>query len=156
MGSGFLVAPDHVLTNWHVVRDALAEPARIAASFDLLHAPSPEAPRGTDHGCSEVMLWRAAPPELDPSSPFDANPLDYALLRLSSSPPGDRGYFDIKAAPATLYTGTRVIVIGHPNRQPLSVSFSQQAGLHGVKPPRAYYDADTLHGSSGSIVLVEV
>jgi V8-like Glu-specific endopeptidase len=152
-GTGFLVGPDAILTNWHVVRSVLNAPSRISVAFDYLHeAGIGDTPLTID--AKGIVRSRPARQEFLPSAPADIRPLDYALVGLVSSLPADRGSFDLGTVPE-LTTGSRVVVIGHPEGKPLVVSFSRSAGLHNLVVPLAYYDADTLNGSSGSLVLLE-
>jgi hypothetical protein len=154
--TGFLVGPDLVLTNWHVVAPALAKPdavpARISVCFDFLH----EAGSGTPVvvKARSILKWRTARAKYLPHDVVESDPaLDYALVQLESSLV-DRGFVDLSQAPG-LSTGGRVVIVGHPNGRPMEVSFSRGVGLHGFQGPLAYYDADTLSGSSGSLVLLE-
>jgi hypothetical protein len=155
-GTGFLVGADLVLTNWHVVRSILKpteHAERISIALDYLHeAGVGEAP--VIVGASKITRWRPARVELAPDAEPSEHPLDYAVIRLAAALPGDRGFFDLAATP-DLATGSRVVIVGHPGGHPLAVSFSRSIGLHGLDNALAYYDADTLHGSSGSLVLLE-
>ncbi|HUS29394.1 MAG TPA: serine protease [Kofleriaceae bacterium] len=156
MGTGFLIGPDLVITNWHVVRAILKpeeHPERVSVAFDYLHEAGVGEPP-ISLAATKITRWRPARQEFLPGAEPSPHPLDYAVLKLAATLPGERGFFNLESTP-DLATGSRVVIVGHPEGKPLAVSFSRSAGLHGLDGALAYYDADTLHGSSGSLVLLE-
>lgn len=103
-GTGFLVGPEAVLTNYHVVRNVIegADPARLEFRFDFMLLPDGAlggagAPLGPvlpdwliDHSplypSDDPLMYPRAP--INPRTPPDVPPdhLDYALLRVAGRP----------------------------------------------------------------------
>ncbi|MBD2750928.1 MULTISPECIES: trypsin-like peptidase domain-containing protein [Microvirga] len=164
-GTGFLVAPDLVLTNFHVVEVEIAQSkgANIACRFDYLS----EAQRGTvfrlkEGDCRKWCLAYSRYSSGDLGSGGQSptlQQLDYALLRLSEpvgamlSTSGARrewvklqGTMPIPNAEATLQ------IIQHPENRPLSYSVGRSLGVTAEKV-RLRYTTETKIGSSGSPVF---
>ncbi|MBD0373683.1 MAG: trypsin-like peptidase domain-containing protein [Pyrinomonadaceae bacterium] len=150
-GTGFLISPDVVMTNHHVVSDAVAGayPSQdLVLRFDYK----------TDEGGKTVQAGqehRLATDWLIGSSPDDE--LDYALLRVEGKPgempvagqPGAavRGWLTPQAHVFT--KGEPLFIIQHPEAKPLMVS---AGGFLNSKssPQRIVHSVSTLGGSSGS------
>lgn len=165
-GTGFLVASDLVLTNYHVVaevREGAARPEAVRVRFD--HAVGPDDPvpnRGTVIRLAEGWLaaWRP-PSEVDLSAhPGDDLPgrdeLDFAFLRLAASQPG-RGRVRL-ARPAQpgpgMVAGDWLIILQHPGSEPLKQAFGLSLGQN-ANQTRLRYKITTDRGSSGAPVLNE-
>ena len=129
-GTAFLVAPDLVLTNAHVIRQLPAlEPGGVRFNVGL---------QASAQWCSFAAVIAESPAER----------LDFALVRLKSAAPG---------APVTLsgeaaYPDQPANIVQHP------YGGSMQVALRGneivrVDSERLYYVTDTEHGSSGSPVF---
>jgi hypothetical protein len=162
-GTGFLVAKDLVLTNYHVVEHVLegkadadmvrlafgyaetmgglsaGEKYGLAADWIVAHAPYSQADLAVDAGLPA------------------AGELDFALLRLdkpagdAEGPAGKRGWFDFGALPAPARDDAIVFVLQHPDGKPLKQSIGVRK--ESQTPLRLRYDADTEPGSSGAVVL---
>lgn len=158
-GTGFLIGPDLLLTNQHVlknleyVRDAVAR-------FDY---------RTDDTGIvSKPGRVFKFDPEFYFSSPADE--LDYAVVRLQEKPlpsksdanlnvplmdlvlGGEhRGYLIMR--PDYIKESDRVNIIQHPNGDPMKAVMTQNYVSHDMSPSRVQYVADTMGGSSGSPVF---
>jgi V8-like Glu-specific endopeptidase len=150
VGTGFLVARDLVLTNWHVFESppgsgALGASADFLASFDY---------RGTDDGA-------VADPGVTVAFATDAirdhshrEELDYVIVGLAE-PAGDTPMADGRAR-GWLRLGTRefeqdeaLVVLQHPAGRTLEVSAGAVTGWH--KPGAGFeHTAETDEGSSGS------
>lgn len=173
-GTGFLVGPDVVLTNYHVVEDLLAAGGKAAAvlcRFDYLGASN--ALRGVGKALSTTaafpLAW-AKPSQVDTmvnaggQLPDDGE-LDYALLQLAT-PVGDdkvlqdgttRGFIritdapDPTASPAPFAADAPLVIVQHPSGQPMSLAIDTQ-GVIGLNDngTRLRYRTNTEEGSSGS------
>ena len=160
LGTGFLVGPDLLLTNQHVLTDKeYLEHAVVR--FDYVTDASGVVAR---EGRVVHML-----PDFYFSSPADE--LDYALVRLKEKPLEDltkqsglatksleelvlmgkhRGYLVL--APGIFPKHSRVNIVQHPDGNPLKVVLTQNYVIHS-NDKRVQYVADTMEGSSGSPVF---
>lgn len=159
-GTGFLVGPDLLLTNQHVLdnKDDLEE---VVVRFGYVSDASGVISSG--------KLVRMQP-DFYFSSP--AHELDYALVRLKEKPLEDiavtsnelrtksmvelvrmskhRGYLEL--AETIPVKNSRVNIIQHPDGKPLKVVMTQNYIVHKTDL-RVQYIADTTRGSSGSPVF---
>jgi V8-like Glu-specific endopeptidase len=154
-GTGFLVAADLVLTNYHVFEPVIKGKANAGAvQINFGYAE-------TEHGVaagSMVKLgddWHVASApysaaDLQEDGQPSAGELDFTLLRLGA-PAGEKlGWFKLRdASPEP--DDTIVFVLQHPEGKPLK----QSVGIlrESKSPMRLRYDADTEPGSSGAAVL---
>jgi len=171
-GTGFLVGPDRVLTNNHVIRpvvDGKASAAAVRLVFDYRRlAPETAPEEETTLHLADDWLLDSSPhsaldvdPHADPDAPRDRNELDYALLKLAEQPglapigpraePGaaKRGWVALEAgheAPAAL---TVLFVLQHPLGQPIKVAFGPVLANNGNQT-RVRYRVNTEGGSSGA------
>jgi|GEM_PF-2066749 len=163
IGTGFLVGPDLLLTNQHVLKNERSlEEAVIRFDYQndlkgIISSPGRVVKIRTD-------FYHASP----------ANKLDYALVRLEEEPlkevmledekeaenllPIDlirmgkhRGYLAL--APREIRHKDRVNIIQHPNGDPLKVVMTQNHVAADMTDTRVHYIADTMGGSSGSAVF---
>jgi Trypsin-like peptidase domain len=165
LGTGFLVGPEALLTNWHVVEQAKAGEgvSEIKCRFDYIRLPD-----GTDQpghlvplhedGCVDSSPYAKAEttstPEIPAPSPDE---LDYALLRLSM-PVGkqsiegmERGWVELPKAPAPLPDDAPLLVVQHPNGSPMKLALDTQAVIgRNSGGTRIRYRTNTDPGSSGS------
>lgn len=163
IGTGWLVAPDLILTNHHVT-EALelhhAAPEDVACVFDRRDTQS------TGNACGLAADWRVAS---SPTAPEDVTvggreanttELDYALVRLSRSVGHDpiaasgeeRGWIALKDNPPAVVANDVVMILQHPDGRPLEVAFGNILAYNGAST-RIRYDANTDAGSSGSPCL---
>ncbi|GAB3842469.1 trypsin-like peptidase domain-containing protein [Dactylosporangium cerinum] len=172
-GTGFLVGPDVVLTNYHVVKaviDGDVPPASVALRFDYRYLADGVTPApGTVHRLAEEWKVDHSPfsrhdVEVPPSGEPSADELDYAVLRLAArageepvgGPTDDgewtpRGWLKI---PATDHDFTKVralYIVQHADGKPLQVAIDSEAvlGLNNAGT-RVRYTTNTEPGSSGS------
>ncbi|CAN5583697.1 hypothetical protein BH10PSE6_BH10PSE6_20530 [soil metagenome] len=154
-GTGFLVGPNAVLTNWHVAEDARQALAagQLVCRFDYRLLTG----GGTDSGTAVQVMAIAdelpcSPAELtaapDDSAP-KADELDYALLRLAAIPGATRGFASMAGVPVQI--GEPLIIVQHPRGAPVRIAIDTSAvesyphdGL------RLRYRTNTEAGSSGS------
>lgn len=179
LGTGFLVSPDLVMTNYHVVKEFMGNAAAttsVVVRFDYRHIGAGE----TVYAGTPIPLAAANPipayspftPEDDQAMPlsfaFPKDRLDFAILRLAqpvgAEPAGprlggvvpgegpERGWIKYPAVPPGFTPNGDIFIIQHPEGDPLQISMGHQKGVdaNGV---RVRYDADTLPGSSGSPIF---
>lgn len=148
-GTGFLVAPDLVITNHHVLEDFIErgwDDRQICCRFDFQTAADGVKPNaGRSVALAGQWLVRTSPTAA----------LDYAIVRLAEpvgslpmdgQPAGTtRGWLTPKAR--ALSKGESIFVLQHPKAAPLKVA---SGGLVEAEERRIWYLANTLNGSSGS------
>lgn len=138
-GTGFLVAPDLVLTNHHVVPDAAAArglTARFGYEEDVDGSSLPTA----DFRPSAAGLLAA-----------DAE-LDFAVVELEGTPGATWGWLALQPRPVRV--GQRISIIQHPGGQPKQVTLHHNQVVYRDGEVMQYLTS-TLPGSSGSPVLDE-
>jgi Trypsin-like peptidase domain len=172
-GSGFLVGPQHILTNWHVTQTLGDQGGGGVALFDHKRdtqgtVVNPGRP------VSFAPEWKVAssgfaadPVELSPEGPA-MGLFDYALVQLSepvgaqgigTDHSGDpRGSFALGARNTPISADEPLWVLGHPATSdvqlPLLLSFASPSGANlSTNLTRLRYKINTKRGSSGSVVL---
>lgn len=142
-GTGWLIAPDLLVTCAHVIRSrgvGMAEPtdvdiddqlARTEILFDLVDgALAPTAQVG-----AKVLAWAPAP-------------LDYAILEVDG---GGRSPLTLDATLVDARAHLAVNILQHPNGAPLRVALRNNL-IARVEADTLAYFTDTLPGSSGAPV----
>jgi hypothetical protein len=165
-GTGFLVGPDLVLTNHHVLADLIDNGAPASGTtcvFDYRVTGQGTVDRGTEFGLAPDWLVASSPPsaiDLQPA-PVDlpsADELDYALVRLNGEPGRsllpdgrERGWIELLATPPTITERMPLLIIQHPHEHPMKLAVDTD-GVLGVNAnrTRVMYSVNTLGGSSGS------
>ena len=155
IGTGFLVGPDAVLTNWHVVREARRRGAadKLACRFDYRRLTDNTVDPGTLLPVTAVLDERPCSAAELTANPDDPAPqpgeLDYALLHLSSPTP-DRGALRL-VDPPPAGAGASLIIVQHPEGDPLRFAIDTDA-VQGLVHDglRLRYATNTAPGSSGS------
>jgi endonuclease G len=148
-GTGFLVAPDLILTNYHVIQPPTYKgelETRLRTCEVRFGAVStPEG--GVSAGNKVVKLHKNALVH-----PSGVEQLDYALLRLKD--PVDDGFRIIKAtlSDEPIYQEQYANIIQHPGGGAMKVALRYNQVVKSL-PGRVYYLSDTLRGSSGSPVF---
>ncbi len=165
LGTGFLVGPDLVLTNHHVLEEVLkgaVPPSGVTFKFDF-HTQSdfsiiPTAPYRL------AADWRVAdsPPsfaDFEPSPtglPEPTDELDYALVRLNGSPGTDeleigerRGWLPLPDTVADPKPGKQLFIPQHPNGLPLRAAIGEIVATNRGMT-RLTHQVNTMKGSSGS------
>jgi hypothetical protein len=136
-GTGFLVGPDLIITNSHVVVESNIASADVA--FDYVGDTE-----------RDQLATYSIKEELIRSQPKD---LDFVLFRLKESPEGNRGFFDL-----TPYEFDKVRdpihILGHPNGKSMRFSYGVVFDNNSYIK-RLAYTANTEPGSSGSPVFLE-
>lgn len=171
-GSGFLIGPHLILTNYHVIapllqpdQTPLSSGIRLGVAFDFHEVERDHVPQMTyqadfksDHS------WLVAhslyvPPDAE-TAPLLGMNLDYAVIRLNGRPGDQRGYYGFDELPELPDLGATLHVWQFPMGNALRATTSIRvaappdlAGPPGQVPPRIYHEANTLVGSSGSLIL---
>lgn len=137
-GTGFLVAPDLVLTNNHVLPSVTS----LAGANFLLNYQ--QTPAGSDAPASSVPFATAA-------SDFDTNQKhDWSLARLSHAPGAAWGTIALEARDVA--AGAAVYIIQHPGGGQKHVALGNNRVTYAGRG-LVQYMTDTLPGSSGSPVF---
>ncbi|UIK19519.1 trypsin-like serine peptidase [Rhizobium leguminosarum] len=158
-GTGFLVGPNAVLTNWHVVEGAQAN---IVCRFD--YAEHPVGGRETGTRVAGQVVWHRPYAQAELTSTPDNPPplsteLDFALIELASvvGTEGivgmERGFIELPSSSAPIAVGTGVIIVQHPDGAPMKLVIDSDAVQELPPPgnwPRIRYSTNTAPGSSGS------
>ncbi|CAO3401294.1 trypsin-like peptidase domain-containing protein [Azospirillum palustre] len=164
-GTGFLIGPDLVLTNYHVVEQCLDTAGsldRIACRFD--YAVLPDGTWGTGRtvkvvDCLDTSFYSPAEARNEPDhTPPTADELDYALVRLDSRI-GDepnqagsalRGWIALREDAPVPGIGAPLLILQHPEGSPMKLALDTQAILPSGNAMRIRYATNTEPGSSGA------
>jgi V8-like Glu-specific endopeptidase len=169
-GSGFLVNEDVVLTNYHVLKDAINNQwagSEVRCRFDYRIMSSGAEQSGTGIPLQGVFKdWHldSSPPLSDPAEdrgdpPPTLDQLDHALVRLESAIGGQptaskgpiRGWVHVPPEPTALEAGSALMILQYPNGQPVKLAFDTEAvQSQNVPGTRVRYLTNTDFGSSGS------
>lgn len=170
-GTGALVGPDLVLTNYHVISSLLADDITVTdITFRFDYAgPQPELSYHLNTDALEIVAWRPPATVAEEMAALAAGrpvtALDYALLRLpdrlaelpfgpvkdGASPGGlpTRGHLLAPAAAPRLKADADVFIAQHPNGRSLRLGAGQIQEV-GPEGNRFRYNANTDGGSSGA------
>ncbi|MEY9284137.1 endonuclease G [Bradyrhizobium yuanmingense] len=147
LGTGFLVAPDILITNNHVLPDAESAQEAIAVfQYELDADEFPLAPR----------RFRLRPEILFATSPRGA--LDFTFVSvnkrgLKDENLAEQGWIPMDERPNKILEGQPIIIIQHPNGLMKSLClFDSVLAFRDKDPAHPYilYTTDTDNGSSGS------
>jgi hypothetical protein len=168
VGTGWLVANDLLLTNWHVVQRVLSgqrQPGEMICRFDYATSSA-----GTNAGVTCGLDANKWCEDFSPASPLEIGTgndeptpaqLDYALLRLAkpmgttaglNAAGGPRGFIVTKRGTASPADNSVVFVLQHPLGDPLKLAIGVAKGAN-ANATRVKHDANTERGSSGSPCL---
>ncbi len=150
-GTGFLIGPDLVLTNWHVAGkfwndDGLAE--KVAVRFDCVRAKQTAAERPA---CRICKRWNL------PNS--DETQLDFAVLQLASDDTSattlkDRHSLElIRELADDQPFDEPLLILQHPQGKPLKLALGSVSEIE--RPSYVRYRVNTDSGSSGSPCLTQ-
>jgi Trypsin-like peptidase domain/Effector-associated domain 1 len=174
-GTGFLVGPSMVLTNYHVVEPFIADGSAqdvsaVVIRFDYKVADDGVTVQaGTVHRLAQDWLadfspYSAQDLSVEPSADPEPDELDYALLRVDGAPgeepvggatpdpdPVLRKWIEVPAVPHDFAAQPALYIVQHPDGLPMQVALETDAviGLNG-NGTRVKYTTTTEPGSSGS------
>jgi hypothetical protein len=167
-GTGFLVGPDLVLTNFHVIEPFISGPGALNPS--CIRCRFDYAVGSSDSGAGKAIPLVDASDWMVDHSPYSSydpgdhgglpqpDQLDYALLRLASAV-GDniiggekRGWIILNPDTALPKAGEILFIGQHPKLNPLKLAVGSvlQTNSNGT---RLRYNTNTENGSSGSPCL---
>jgi len=162
-GTGFLVGPDTVLTNWHVIERTQQDGdlGQVRCRFDyLLHANGAREEGLVvalqAEGCIDSSPYSQAETTATPDNPPPTNDeLDYALLRLDAkigeAGPARRGWVDLHQSVPNLQKDAPILIVQHPDGAPMKLAMDTQAIIGANENgTRLRYSTNTEAGSSGS------
>jgi V8-like Glu-specific endopeptidase len=148
LGTGFLVAGDLVLTNYHVLAPEAADDPRATAADLSLRFGCVTAPEGKEAD-GQVFRLHAEEPLVQASPVAE---LDYALLRVEPKirTAADLGPIE-RPTNAVLAKGMALNILQHPRGGPMKLALSSN-GITGVYDDihRVQYVTIAAGGSSGS------
>jgi hypothetical protein len=166
-GTGFLVGPNTVLTNYHVVEPIAKghkEVSALTCKFDFkVRANGASVNPGVDFKVTRLAGYSPYDPTdlKDTGQPPDPANLDYAVLDLAGEPGNapirgkpkgrPRGWIAVPDAPVAFRQGQALFIVQHPQTRPMKLALDTEAiiGLHGGGR-RVRYRTNTEPGSSGS------
>lgn len=162
-GSGFLVGPNLVLTNHHVVAEVLARGLSgqyVWLRFDQRIRSNNQVQSKKIKLPAQDWLVATSPDSAAAYASIPADALDYALLRTSESL-GDevvdsatgqtRGWIPVAALPPPLTVELPLLLLGHPRGDLLKLTLDTQAVISvNATGSRVRYRTNSEPGSSGS------
>ncbi|TDR45064.1 trypsin-like peptidase [Tahibacter aquaticus] len=177
-GTGFLIGPDLVMTNYHVIEDALVRQLA-GAAVKVRFGYTAEAPTLVEDSGADLNLadekWlcasqRYADSDKTGQPPFaQPHELDYAVLKLAAQPGHDpvdiapshaslRGWFRLDACNTEAHAQKPIRIFQHPLGDPIKVSSGVVLKLpdNADCAFRLRHSASTDYGSSGSPCLDEL
>ena len=142
-GTGFLVAPNILLTNHHVINSREVA-ARSQAVFDY-HEIAPGKLAAT-------TTYKFNPDRLFVASPFEE--LDYCFVWIDGRPDDRFGIIEFWRGSFIGAAGTSANIIHHPDGKPKRISLEKNEIINlGLEEILVHYASDTEPGSSGSPVM---
>jgi len=159
LGTGFLVGPASVLTNYHVVAEFIAstDPVPLVFRFGLQVLADGSQNEGTVVAAASSGWLTASAPYSDSdlhSEPTDlpsSEELDFALIALQERRGEISGWLDIANAAEPPAPSQPLAILQHPLALPLKLAIDTTGviGLNG-NGTRLRYRTNTQPGSSGS------
>lgn len=173
MGTGFLVGPDLVMTNYHVLEQPLkgtVPAAQIACRFDYKELTGGSRSEGTVVKLDDKN-WQvdsspysqaeaASEPDRVPPTPDE---LDFAVVRIeravgrepvnknATTGAPKRGWIEMPAKPPVPEKNMTLMIAQHPDGSPMKLAFDTDSVLGlACEGRRVRYTTNTDHGSSGS------
>lgn len=176
MGTGFLLGPDVLITNHHVMEDVIKAPdlaSEVVLRFDYKRlADGTTLNKGTEFRLATDWLLDDSPYSgvdklADPGAEVPhEDELDYALLRVEGEPgnqpagakaePGApaRGWIKAAAPPSSFAENAPLFILQHPEGKPLKLALDTKSVLQtNGNGTRVRYRTNTEKGSSGSPVF---
>lgn len=171
-GTGFLVGPDALLTNYHVLRKVIenkAAPGDVSLRFGYKRAADDSILSGTVFKLAADWLIDFSPHTIGEGkgTPEAAAPksdeLDYTLVRVAGEPGKQkvdrqtgpeappRGWVEVPASVPVVGKDQPLLIVQHPQGEPLKLAVDMQSTLgENADRTRLRYRTNTEPGSSGS------
>jgi V8-like Glu-specific endopeptidase len=172
-GTGFLIGPNAVLTNYHViekVHQGSIGPASIALRFDYkVSGDGIAVQAGTVYRLhadwlADFSMYSSLDLEVNPAGEPGLEELDYAVLRVQGTPgtdpvggetndpnPAPRNWIEAPAAAHDFAAQRSLYIVQHPDGKPMQIALDTEAVLAvNGKGTRLRYTTTTEPGSSGS------
>lgn len=171
MATGFLVGPDVLLTNYHVLRAVIenqSPSAKVRFRFDYRVLANGIESQGvlaslhpTDWKIDDSPYAEAEAKNRPDEALPTVDQLDYALVRLDrpigneplnqASPNLIRGWIPLPTTAPAITPNMPILILQHPNKEPLKLAFDT-AGVIKIyeNGTRVRYATNTDSGSSGS------
>jgi hypothetical protein len=172
VGTGFLVGPEVVLTNYHVMEQAIKgqiPPSAVTLRFDYKQLADGTILSGGMHRLADDWRIDASPYStqdlqgLPDDASRDPKELDYALLRVAGAPGNQkvdrkgsddapvRGWISVPETEVTFVPNHPLFIVQHPQGTPLKLALDTQAVIAvNANRTRVRYQTNTEPGSSGS------
>lgn len=147
-GTGFLVGPNLLLTNHHVLNSHAVAAAAVAefeyqfTETDITDGPPDTAP--------PAVRFKLKPDRLFITSPM--NGLDFTFVWIENAAASKHGTIPMKRGSFPIQQGQPTYIIHHPEGVPKKVSLDDTE-VRSINASFIHYEADTLGGSSGSPVF---
>ncbi len=180
LGTGFLIGPDLVMTNYHVLETYLdSDNGKVKANgpgdqifffFDYLSTPMPDVPPTQLLGVQCVTAandWlvhgrtKLAGDGTSKSKPLVNKEYDYVVVRLakriggmssSKGGGGPRGWLDLPQGKIDTLGSKKILVFQHPQKAPQQWDVGDFVQLDQTGS-RVWYRVSTAHGSSGGAAI---
>ncbi|PND27628.1 serine protease [Sinorhizobium sp. M4_45] len=163
LGTGFLVGEDLVLTNWHVVHNEISRNNghELTCRFDYVRKEDDVAlgivTTMAKSGCIAFSTFPIRQARGAPSIEPTLSELDYALLKLDTSPGNDqlgdsrRSWITLTLQQHLPEKNEPLLIVQHPLGAPMKLALDTQAitGMNALGT-RIQYKTNTEPGSSGS------
>lgn len=157
IGTGFLVSPDVILTNYHVIEGKQLDSLQVRFDHKVL-ADQSTIQSGTVYPvrkCIEKSPYSLVDTQMPKPSLPTLQELDYALLQVGGSPGEQqlagrvRGWIALPDQDHSFTTDSLVVIVQHPSQQPMKVAFDSLIDINENRT-RITYKTNTEPGSSGS------
>ncbi|MGI2908756.1 effector-associated domain EAD1-containing protein [Tolypothrix sp. VBCCA 56010] len=165
-GTGFLIAPNVVITNYHVIEpvdSGRATASNVILRFDYKQlADGKIINKGTEYRLVEDDWLIDKSPYVENQLPTP-DELDYALLRVDGVPGEEpigknsdpnapqRKWIELPTEPYEFLPDTPLLIVQHPNAQPLKLALDTEAIISiNENGTTVKYKTNTEPGSSGS------
>ncbi len=165
-GTGFLIGPQTVLTNWHVVRSLIAPDSgmarpgsapQLSCEFEYLSQGVKATHRAVENWLVDfsplaihALGITAGYPDM---TALRDHALDFCAIRLAGAPGRMRGWYDL-AQPGQIDSAAGLVfVLQHPAGEPQLLAVAMNAAVDAAEPAILRHYARTAGGSSGGLCL---
>lgn len=167
LGTGFLVGPQTILTNWHVAHslidpqtgNALASSSgRLSCDFDVIGVHQRSSHPAVDDWLVDWSPMNVTAnavagdyPDMTGLKPGKA--LDFCVIRVAGAPGRMRGWYDLTTAPNIPSGMAPFFVVQHPQQFSQRIAVTTNVKTAQGNPDQIQHMAPTLGGSSGGLCL---